>query len=109
MGPADDAHATVWFDDDDDLDPITAAAGWAGRPEPARIGVRLDLSRRPLAIVVKALTTLDVLTGGRLIVGVADEAEVGELAAAFGNGFRPAPVQVPHPPVVVRGTRSGPN
>jgi alkanesulfonate monooxygenase SsuD/methylene tetrahydromethanopterin reductase-like flavin-dependent oxidoreductase (luciferase family) len=115
------------------LDPIVALAGVARATSRVRIGILVLCTQlRPPAVVAKALATLDVVSAGRLDVGVgagwyepeyqaagipferpgvrlrqlAEAAEVYKAMFAGGWGdapCRPAPVQRPRPPVLVGG------
>jgi alkanesulfonate monooxygenase SsuD/methylene tetrahydromethanopterin reductase-like flavin-dependent oxidoreductase (luciferase family) len=115
-------------DDDPMLDAYTTLGYLAARTERVRLGTMVSaITYRPLALLVKAVTTLDVLSGGRAWLGVGagyheEEARrmqlplppVAErferLAEAlvlapqlWDGGASPAPVTRPHPPILVGG------
>lgn len=54
--------------------PVGLAAGLSRRWDRLRIGVAVDPRRRPLTVLAKELTSLDVITGGRLDVATLDVA-----------------------------------
>jgi alkanesulfonate monooxygenase SsuD/methylene tetrahydromethanopterin reductase-like flavin-dependent oxidoreductase (luciferase family) len=115
------------------LDPITALAGVARATQRARLGILVLCTQlRPPAVAAKALASLDVVSGGRLDVGVGagwyepeyhaagipferpgvrlrQLVEVIEVyKAMFAGGWedapcKPQPVQRPRPPIVVGG------
>lgn len=130
---------SVWMGDPpagdpDALDPLTALAALARTSSRLRLGAMpLHVAVRPPGVLAKALSTLDVLSGGRLTVGLAprhdgvDGAdELREVLAIIRAAFTgqpvnragrfhrvagltglPRPVQRPGPPLWVVG-RSGP-
>lgn len=111
------------------FEPLAALAALARITTDVRLGTLVLCAQlRPPAVLAKALGTLDVLSGGRLIAGIGAgwfrpdyEAagiaferagvRVDQLAEAvkvvqevFERGaFRPGPVQKPHPPIWVGG------
>lgn len=113
------------------LEPLTALAGLSRATAGVRLGAFLDVSRRPPAVVAKALATTDLLSGGRITTGMGagpaatppEAAErLGEAAqvvrGAFAGGpftfegrhhrvsglrCRPLPLQRPAPPVWLGG------
>lgn len=116
------------------LEPLTASAGLTRVTTRARLGVLLRAGARRPAVAAKALATIDVLSGGRVIVGLEERpgaatAEVDALAegvhvmrGAFGGGpftfhgqhhhceglrCRPRPLQRPAPPIWVSGSDRG--
>jgi len=122
---------SVWVTDQG-YDPLVALGALARVTHRVRLGtLGLSASRRPAAVTAKALATIDVVSHGRLVVGlggVHDE-EAVELAEAcqvlvgmFGGGpfsftgahvqvsgarCLPLPVQRPHPPIWVCGDSDG--
>jgi len=109
-------------------DPLVALSALARDTPRPRIGTLvLDAFLRPAAVLAKALATLDVVSGGRVVVGlgiprtgeVARLAEVCQvLVGMFGGGpfsfagahvrvtearCLPVPVQRPHPPIWLAG------
>jgi alkanesulfonate monooxygenase SsuD/methylene tetrahydromethanopterin reductase-like flavin-dependent oxidoreductase (luciferase family) len=116
-----------------DYDPLASLAGLARATERVRLGTLVLCAQlRPAAVLAKALATIDVLSGGRLTIGMgagwyepeyraagipferprvrlaqlADALEV--LRAMFAGGWGdapcdPLPVQRPRPPMVVGG------
>ena len=111
------------------LEALTALAGLARTTSTIRLGALLRSRLRLPAVAGKALSTIDVLSGGRLIVALAEHegtpreaGALGEavqvLRGAFGGGpftflgdhhrveglrCRPRPVQLPSPPIWVTG------
>jgi len=111
------------------LDPLVGLAGLARLTSVARIGALLAPDLRPPAVVAKVLSTIDVLSGGRVVVvldgvgpGVVEADTLGEavqvMRGAFGGGpftfhgvhhqvealrCRPRPLQQPAPPLWVSG------
>jgi alkanesulfonate monooxygenase len=78
----------------DTYDPLVALAGLARTTTTARLGVLvLSVPMRPPAILAKALATLDVLSRGRLIVGLGAGNYEPEFAAA-GVPFERPPVRL---------------
>jgi alkanesulfonate monooxygenase SsuD/methylene tetrahydromethanopterin reductase-like flavin-dependent oxidoreductase (luciferase family) len=66
-------------------------AGWAGRTEQARLGLMVGANtfRNP-ALVVKTVTTLDHMSGGRMNLGIGGawfETEHTAFGIEFGTGF----------------------
>ncbi|MDQ3681107.1 MAG: LLM class flavin-dependent oxidoreductase [Actinomycetota bacterium] len=115
----------------DGIEPLTALAGLAEVTYGPRLGVLLRTGMRPPAIVAKALATTDVLSGGRVIVGLSEgpDADAGEadglaeamqvMKGAFEGGpftfsgrhhrvealrCRPRPLQRPGPQVWISGS-----
>ncbi|MGI8778014.1 MAG: LLM class flavin-dependent oxidoreductase [Acidimicrobiales bacterium] len=112
-------------------DPLVALGALARTTHRARLGTLLFAFLRPAAVLAKALATLDVVSAGRLVVGLGpsgvpglsgDAAPLGEvcqvLAGMFGGGpfsftgahirvtdarCLPLPVQRPHPPIWLGG------
>jgi len=125
---------SVWVTDQA-YDPLVALGALARVTHRVRLGtLGLSASRRPAAVTAKALTTIDVVSHGRLIVGLGADQNRGdahddELAEAcqvlvgmFGGGpfsftgahvqvsearCLPLPVQRPHPPIWVGGDSDG--
>jgi len=112
------------------FEPLLALAALARCTTTVRLGTLVLCSQlRPPAVLAKALATLDVLSGGRLTVGIGagwfrpefeaagiaferPGVRVGQLTQAVRilkrtfageTGFRPAPVQQPGPPIWVGG------
>ena len=72
----------VWFGDEG---PGLALAAGIGRRHPnVRIGVVVDPTRRPLTVLAKQLTGLDVLIHGRLDVAIPADARADEVATVLG-------------------------
>jgi len=119
---------SLWLADHG-YDPLVALGALARATERVRLGTLvLDAALRPPAVLTKALATIDVVSGGRLVVGLgaADEQGAAQLAEAcqvvvgmFGGGpfsftgahvritdarCLPLPVQRPHPPIWVDGS-----
>ncbi len=119
---------------DDALEPLMASAGLTRVTRTARLGVLLRAGMRRPAVAAKALATIDVLSGGRVVVGLEERpgaatAEVDALGesvhvmrGAFGGGpftfqgrhhhceglrCRPRPLQRPAPPIWVSGSDRG--
>src|SRR5712664_1186889 len=79
----------------------------------------LVVPHRPAVLAAKMLATLDVLSGGRLVVGIGAGCLKTEFDAVVGTRFagrytsfdgivfEPKPVQLPHPPIWIGG-ESGP-
>lgn len=115
----------------DGIEPLTALAALAKVTSGPRLGVLLRTGMRPPAVVAKALSTTDILSGGRVIVGLSErpDAEAGEadrlgealhvLKGAFEGGpftfegrhhrvgalrCRPRPLQSPGPPIWISGS-----
>ncbi len=115
----------------DAMEPLTALAGLARVTTMVRLGVLLQAGARSPAVAAKALSTTDVLSGGRVIVGLeehpgagaAEACALGEavqvMRGAFGGGpftfqgqhhrceglrCRPLPVQRPAPPIWISGS-----
>jgi len=113
------------------LEPLTSLAGLARVTATARLGVLLRAGARPPTVVAKALSTIDVLSGGRVTVGLEERPDAGAaevdaldeavqiMRGAFGGGpftfqgrhhrceglrCRPRPLQRPAPPIWVSGT-----
>jgi len=114
------------------LEAYTALGFLAARTERIALGTMVTAATfRPPALLVKAVTTLDVLSGGRAVLGVGagyqqDEADAmglplppvperfAQLEATLRLAFRmwdgaapggsPLSLQRPHPPVLVGGT-----
>jgi len=114
-------------------DPLVALGALARVTRGVRLGPLLVGALRPAAVLAKALATLDVVSGGRVVVGLAgsvpegsgaatEAARLGEvcqvLAGMFGGGpfsfagahvqvtaarCLPLPVQRPHPPIWLAG------
>jgi len=118
---------SLWITDQG-LDPLVALGALARVAHRVRLAtMALDATCRPAAVVAKALATIDVVSGGRLVVGlgIPHEDEPVPLAEAcqvlvgmFGGGpfsfsgahvqvvgarCLPLPVQRPHPPIWVCG------
>jgi len=110
-------------------DPLVALGSLARTTHRVRLGTLvLDAALRPPAVVAKALATIDVVSGGRLVVGLGVGRDDGaaQLAEAcqvvvgmFGGGpfsfagthvqvtgarCLPLPVQRPHPAIWVSGS-----
>src|SRR5829696_4169735 len=110
------------------LEAYTTLGFLAARSERVRLGTMVSAATyRPPALLVKAVTTLDVLSGGRAWLGVGagyheEEArrmqlplppvaerferlaEALELAPQlWDGGASPAPITRPHPPILVGG------
>ncbi|MDQ3573569.1 MAG: LLM class flavin-dependent oxidoreductase [Actinomycetota bacterium] len=115
----------------DGIEPLTALAGLAEVTSGPRLGVLLRTGMRPPAVVAKALSTADILSGGRVILGLSEgpDAEAGEadrlgeamqvVKGAFEGGpftfegrhhrvnalrCRPRPLQSPGPQVWISGS-----
>ena len=116
---------------EDAIEPLMALAGLARVTAVARLGVLLQAATRPPAVAAKALSTIDVLSGGRVIVGLDERPGAGAAEAdalgealqvmrgAFGGGpftfhgryhrcvglrSRPLPIQRPAPALWVSGS-----
>lgn len=112
------------------LEPLTALAGLARSTTTAKLGVFLRGALRPPAVAAKAVATIDVLSGGRVVMALGEEpgatpddldalAEAVQVVrGAFGGGpftfhgrhhrveglrCRPRPLQRPGPPIWVTG------
>ena len=70
--------ARIWFDDDGPA--LALAAGFGRRRPELRVGVVIDPTRRPVTVLAKQLTGLDVLIGGRLDVALLNGEETAEVA-----------------------------
>lgn len=126
---------SVWTGDrHPGIDPLVGLGALARRTSGVGLGVTLDVGRRPATVLAKALATLDVLCGGRLVVGLAageeepdegvarlaEAVEVlrgmwgggpysfeGRYERAVGARCLPPPVQRPGPPVWLSGAADG--
>ena len=131
---------SVWLCDSADsvaaapeLEPLTALAALARATTGVRLGTFLSAPRRPPAVAAKAMATIDLLGGGRLVLALGAGPEgpgspegavdqLGEavqvLRGAFGGGpftfegrhyrvqelrCRPRPLQRPAPPILITG------
>ncbi len=119
---------SLWLADHG-CDPLVALGALARTTHRARLGTLvLDAALRPPAVVAKALATIDVVSSGRLVVGLGARQDDGaaQLAEAcqvlvgmFGGGpfsfagahvrvtdarCLPVPVQRPHPPIWIGGS-----
>ena len=128
--------ASIWVDDHlPGYDPLVALGALARRTTRVGLGLALDAGRRPATVLAKALATVDVVSGGRLIVGLgagdeapeegparlAETVEVlrgmwdggpyrfeGRHQRAFDARCLPRPVQrEPGPPVWLAGSGDG--
>ncbi len=122
---------SLWLTDDG-YDPLAALGALARLTSRVRMGtLGLAISRRPVTVVAKALSTIDVVSGGRLVVGLRARPEDGParlteacqvLVGMFGGGpfsfagtdirvsnarCLPLPVQRPHPPIWLTGESDG--
>jgi alkanesulfonate monooxygenase SsuD/methylene tetrahydromethanopterin reductase-like flavin-dependent oxidoreductase (luciferase family) len=68
----------LWFTDEGPA--LALAAGVGRRHDGLRIGVLVDPARRPVTVLAKQLTGLDVLIGGRLDVALPKGDETAEVA-----------------------------
>lgn len=115
--------------DHDGFEPLAALAALARSTTTIGLGTLVLCAQlRPPAVLAKALATLDLVSAGRLTIGIgagwfAPEYEAAGIAferagvrvdqlshavqamsAAFGQqGFRPRSVQLPHPPIWIGG------
>lgn len=71
----------LWFADEGPA--LALAAGVGRRHRGVRVGVLVDPARRPLTVLAKQLTGLDVLVGGRLDVALPEGDELGEAASVL--------------------------
>ncbi len=124
---------SVWVLDQG-YDPLVALGALARVTRRLRLAPMLDAGRRPASVVAKALATIDVVSRGRLVVGlgadgggaVDEPALLAEscqvLVGMFGGGpfsftgdhvqvsevrCLPLPVQRPNPPIWVGGHSDG--
>src|SRR3954465_1550480 len=78
----------------DVYDPIAGLAAIARLTREVRLGILVaSVPLRPPSVLAKALATLDVVSGGRLIAGLGAGNYEPELDAA-GVGMEPAPVRL---------------
>lgn len=108
----------LWVDDGPE-DAVVVLGALARLTTVASIGATFDLSRRPVPVLAKMLATIDVLSRGRLVIGLRSPVAVFEevlevLEGMFtgepfehggtipvrGARCRPLPAQRPRPPVV---------
>ena len=68
----------LWFTDEGPA--LALAAGVGRRHDGVRIGVLVEPGRRPVTVLAKQLTGLDVLVGGRLDVALPDGPDTAEAA-----------------------------
>lgn len=83
-GEADERAAgadRLWFTDEGPA--LALAAGIGRRHAGIRIGVLADPLRRPVTVLAKQLTGLDVLIGGRLDVALAEGKDTAEVAVVL--------------------------
>jgi alkanesulfonate monooxygenase SsuD/methylene tetrahydromethanopterin reductase-like flavin-dependent oxidoreductase (luciferase family) len=71
------------------LEPLTALAGLARTTVVARLGAFLGPGVRPPAVAAKALATTDVLSGGRVTVGIVDDSPGADTPGADTPGDDP--------------------
>ncbi len=91
---------SVWLGDHlPGVDPLVALGALARRTSRIGLGLTLDVGLRPATVLAKALATLDVLSGGRLVVGLR--------ASDAADGPEEAPTGLAETVEVLRGMWGG--